>query len=140
MLLRLSRCCSLPVRRMASSTKTPRPLPPVSDQAQLKMREDFYRKEQEWEAKVDLNQLMESEKLIHRRHKEAIQGLHLSYEDPFSGLKVMTRWRHYSKGGCCGKACRHCVYQHQKVPEERKAQRRFNSAFWVDIDEGAKSD
>jgi Family of unknown function (DUF5522) len=56
----------------------------------------------------------------------------LSYEDPFTGLKVMTRWRHFSKGSCCGKACRHCVYEHREVPEQRKAERMFNSAFWID--------
>ena len=42
------------------------------------------------------------------------------------------RWRHYSKGSCCGKACRHCVWDHEKVPEERKAERIYNSAFWID--------
>jgi hypothetical protein len=42
------------------------------------------------------------------------------------------RWRHYSKGSCCGKACRHCVWDHEKVSDERKAERIYNSAFWID--------
>ena len=81
---------------------------------------------------MDYNQLSAKEKLIHLKHKEAIEGLHWTYIDPDSGLKVITRFRHYLKGKCCGNACRHCVYDHEAVPEEIKVNRTFNSAFWID--------
>jgi len=116
-----------------SDTEKVRKLPPVTDKAQLQMREEFFRREQEWESRVDLTKLSENDKVIHQKHKFAAMSLHLSYEDPFTGLKVMSRWRHFSKGSCCGKACRHCVYDHEKVPDERKVQRRFNGAFWEDL-------
>ena len=75
------------------------------------------------------------EKIIWKAHKEAIEDLHFTYDDPDTGLKVITRLRHYLKGTCCGNACRHCVYNHESVPEERVKERIFNSAFWKNIDE-----
>ena len=51
-----------------------RPLPPTTDEYQRQMREDFYRRESDWEKLVDFEKLTEDEKLIHQCHKEAIQG------------------------------------------------------------------
>ena len=46
------------------------------------------------------------DKLIHEKHKEAVSNHHFTYDDPATGLKVITRLRHYLKGSCCGSACR----------------------------------
>ena len=51
-----------------------RPLPKTTTELQRKMREDFFRRESEWEKLVDFERLTEDEKIIHQCHKEAIQG------------------------------------------------------------------
>ncbi len=51
-----------------------RPLPKTTTELQRKMREDFFRRESEWEKLVDFERLTEDEKVIHQCHKEAIQG------------------------------------------------------------------
>ena len=112
-----------------SSTK------PLSPEVKAK-REAYFAFEKGWETKVDYNLLNAKEKLIHLKHKEAIEGLHWTYIDPDTGLKVITRFRHYLKGTCCGNACRHCVYDHEAVPEEIKVNRTFNSAFWINKEDG----
>ena len=48
--------------------------------------------------------------------------------------QVMTRLRHHLKGTCCGSACRHCVYDHEAIPYELRGAKRFNTAFWVEVD------
>ena len=71
---------------------------------------------------------------IHEKHAEAIASFDLMYEEPGRpGIKVFTRLRHFLKRKCCGSACRHCVYDHENVKPERRAERRFNSSFWEDI-------
>lgn len=45
-------------------------------------------------------------------------------EDEFyleNGLMVFTERYHLRRGVCCGSGCRHCPYQHEQVPPERKA-------------------
>lgn len=37
------------------------------------------------------------------------------YEDPDTGLSVMTRQHHINRGFCCGNRCRHCPYLHVNV-------------------------
>lgn len=37
------------------------------------------------------------------------------YEDPETKLMVMTELVHRSRGSCCGKACRHCPFMHERV-------------------------
>ena len=37
------------------------------------------------------------------------------YEDPETKLMVMTELVHRSRGTCCGKACRHCPFMHDRV-------------------------
>ena len=105
---------------------------PVLTAEQLKKREEYAALECHWESIVDLGRLNKTERKIHALHKEAVQDLHWTYVDPASGLKVVTRFRHFLKGKCCGNACRHCVYNHEAVAPERRAQREFNSAFWID--------
>jgi hypothetical protein len=51
-----------------------RPLPKTTTELQRKMREDFFRREAEWEKLVDFERLTEDEMSIHQCHKEAIQG------------------------------------------------------------------
>ena len=116
------------------SVKTTKPVGILSPEVQAK-RQAYLKFESEWESKVDYNQLTSKEKSIHLKHKEAIEDLHWTYLDPDSGLKVITRFRHYLKGRCCGNACRHCVYDHEAVPEEVKINRTFNTAFWKNIEE-----
>ena len=84
------------------------------------------------ESEVDFSCLNYEEREIHRRHADACKEHKLSYMDPSLQVKVMTRWRHYLRGSCCGSACRHCVYEHEKVPEDKRVNRTFNSAFWKD--------
>ena len=72
----------------------------------------------------------EEEEEIRARHLEAVAGFRLSYEDPATGLKVLTSWNHFLRGRCCGSACRHCVYGHREVPPEKRGEKVFNSAFW----------
>ena len=64
-------------------------------------------------------------------HRRAVARGHFTYDDPATGLRVMTRLRHHLKGSCCGSACRHCVYSHTNVPPEVAAARRWNGAYWV---------
>ncbi len=46
-------------------------------------------------------------------------------EDEFyydNGLLVFTERFHLRRGFCCGSGCRHCPYQHDKVPPEKRAE------------------
>lgn len=38
------------------------------------------------------------------------------YEDPATGLWVMTEDSLRARGWCCGNRCRHCPYDHENVP------------------------
>ena len=60
-------------------------------------REAYLAFERDWENKVDYSKLSEREKLIHLKHKEAIEDFHWTYIDPESGNKAITRFRHYLK-------------------------------------------
>ena len=79
------------------------------------IREAYLDFERDWENKVKYELLTEKEKLIHLKHKEAIEDFHWTYIDPESGNKAITRFRHYLKKKCCGNACRHCIYNHEQV-------------------------
>lgn len=57
------------------TTNRSRPLPKTTDDLQRRMREDFFRREADWEKMVDFDMLTADEKVIHQCHKEAIQGL-----------------------------------------------------------------
>ena len=48
-------------------------------------------------------------------HADAVGRGDLFYTDPDTGLMVMTELASLKRGRCCGKACRHCAYQHSSV-------------------------
>ena len=96
------------------------------------LREEFLQSEIEWEKRVDYQRLTEREVTIHEKHNEAVKNLHFTYDDPETGLKVITRFRHFLKKTCCGNACRHCIYDHQNVDKQFRERKIFNSAFWID--------
>ena len=109
--------------------------------SQQRLRDEFRQQEAKREAAVDYSRLNTAEQLIHSRHAEAVAQFHFTYDDPATGLRVMTRYRHFLRGSCCGSACRHCIYQHENVVAEAliPADSRdgpqgkvFNSAFWID--------
>ncbi|KAK4293562.1 hypothetical protein Pmani_033751 [Petrolisthes manimaculis] len=97
-----------------------------------KRREQFEAREREREAEVDRSLLRPEDLEVYEAHKAAVARGHFTYDDPYTGYRVMTRLRHYWRGSCCGNACRHCIYEHDNVAQREKAQRVFNSAFWVD--------
>jgi len=118
------------VRHATAGVRKPPPAPQT--ERQKAMRAEYLAKEVEWESAVDYSRLTEQEAHIHEQHKEAVENFHFTYDDPATGLKVVTRLRHVLKGTCCGNACRHCVYNHQNVEPERARSRLFNSAFWIE--------
>ena len=81
-------------------------IPKPQNEKQQKLREEFFLREVEHERRVDYNLLSSQEKLIHGTHNEAVRRYHFTYDDPETGLKVITRLRHFLKGICCGNACR----------------------------------
>lgn len=55
-------------------------------------------------------------------HQAAVDKGSSTYKDPNSGLTVFTRQAHIARGLCCGSRCRHCPFNHVKVPTDRKPQ------------------
>lgn len=53
---------------------------------------------------------------VRRRHDEAVQKGDAGYEDPETGLFVLTSAFLKRRGYCCGRGCRHCPYG----PEEQR--------------------
>ena len=56
-----------------------------------------------------------------RAHKLAISQGARRYIDPATGYSVMTEIAHLIRGSCCGSGCRHCPFEHAKVPPEQRA-------------------
>ncbi|NBU31401.1 MAG: hypothetical protein EBS41_07900 [Actinobacteria bacterium] len=48
--------------------------------------------------------------LIMKAHALAVATRHQGYQDPVSGLFVLTAEAHLSRGSCCHNGCRHCPY------------------------------
>jgi hypothetical protein len=44
------------------------------------------------------------------RHERALAQGEAGYEDPATGLFVMTAATLWARGSCCGSGCRHCPY------------------------------
>ncbi|KAE8752797.1 hypothetical protein FOCC_FOCC000535 [Frankliniella occidentalis] len=110
------------------STESKKANQPDFEEKKKKFREleDQYRK------MLCIENLTTEERRIHVLHAEAVAKGHFTYDDPWLNEKVLTRLRHYLKGKCCGKSCRHCIYEHSSVVDEKqKARARFNSSFWV---------
>lgn len=68
--------------KVDKTTNRSRPLPKTTDDLQRRMREDFFRREADWERMVDFDKLTDDEKVIHQCHKEAIQGWFMFYWEP----------------------------------------------------------
>jgi hypothetical protein len=54
-------------------------------------------------------------------HRDAVARGLRHYVDPATGYRVMTELCHRDRGTCCGSGCRHCPYDHAKVPPELRA-------------------
>ena len=105
------------------------------DEEQRRKRAAFLEGEKKRQGAVDLEKLTTVERRIHDLHKEAVEDFKFTYNDPISNYKVVTTYRHFLKGSCCGNACRHCIYNHEAVFEARKKERTFNTSFWRDIED-----
>lgn len=97
-----------------------------------KLKVEFDEQEKKLAAAFDRTRLSADDWLVHAAHAEALSSRHFTYDDPATGNRVMTRLCHFLRGRCCGNACRHCVYNHENVPESVRQRRVFNSSFWVD--------
>jgi hypothetical protein len=53
-------------------------------------------------------------------HERAVAQGRASYQDPRTGLAVLTVVTHLARGACCESGCRHCPY----VELQQGAQRR----------------
>ena len=62
-----------------------------------------------------------------RRHRRACQRGESGYQDPDSGLFVMTSVHLRAQGQCCGSACRHCPWSDA---ERRRAGRPEDAPAW----------
>ncbi|MEQ1568025.1 MAG: DUF5522 domain-containing protein [Myxococcota bacterium] len=51
-------------------------------------------------------------------HARAVARGERRYVDPATGWQVMTELAHLDRASCCGNGCRHCPYDHAKVPPE----------------------
>ena len=57
---------------------------------------------------------------IEEAHRCAVMQGRKSYIDPFTGYSVFTQLAALERGKCCGSGCRHCPYEHERVPERRR--------------------
>lgn len=62
-------------------------------------------------------------------HACAVQNGEKFYEDPETKLMVMTELVHLSRATCCGKACRHCPFMHDRVSVRARAQQISRPAW-----------
>jgi ATP-binding cassette subfamily B (MDR/TAP) protein 1 len=63
-------------------------------------------------------------------HEAAIERGETIYTDPETGFMVFTSLGLAARGRCCGAGCRHCPYEHEAVPLERRSQ-RIQQAAWL---------
>ncbi len=52
-----------------------------------------------------------------------IEGEDFYFDD--SGLMVLTEKYHLQRGTCCGKGCRHCPYNYEKVAAPERSRLLF---------------
>ena len=62
-----------------------------------------------------------------QRHRQACEAGEFGYEDPESGLFVMTSVYLREQGQCCGSGCRHCPWPDD---EQRRAGRPPDAPAW----------
>ena len=78
------------------------------NEKETKLRQNFRSLELKFHNDIlKLDQLKCDDRIIHDLHEAAVKNLHFTYDDPSTNLKVITRYRHFLKGSCCGSACRH---------------------------------
>ena len=70
---------------------------------------------------------------IEEVHACAVRQGKLQYTDPVTGYSVFSQLASSRRGHCCGSGCRHCVYNHENVKPERKAQIRQPITCEVDV-------
>ena len=58
---------------------------------------------------------------IEELHRCAVERGEHTYIDPATGYQVFTQLAALDRGRCCGSGCRHCPYEHDRVPAKRKA-------------------
>eukprot|EP00929_Paragymnodinium_shiwhaense_P038653 TRINITY_DN20404_c0_g1_i1.p1 TRINITY_DN20404_c0_g1~~TRINITY_DN20404_c0_g1_i1.p1 ORF type:complete len:617 (-),score=77.35 TRINITY_DN20404_c0_g1_i1:271-2121(-) len=63
-------------------------------------------------------------------HKQACDKGEKMYKDPATGYQVMTAVAHKQRGKCCGCGCRHCPYNHENVPADKRAA-RIKQPAWL---------
>jgi hypothetical protein len=61
---------------------------------------------------------------------EASEAMFYSNAD-IAGYEVFTVAQLLLNGKCCGNACRHCPYNHENVPEDKRKLKAWNGAFYV---------
>jgi hypothetical protein len=120
-------------KRTCTTTTTKKRRRKLTPEANSATMERFWYAERMLDAGVRPEMLSDVDKEIHRRHGEAVARMKLMYDDPATGLKVLTRLKHFTRNECCGSACRHCVYGYEKVSEDKRERRKFNTAFWEDM-------
>ena len=59
---------------------------------------------------------------IEEAHRCAVLKGQERYIDPRTGYTVFTQLAALKRGHCCGSGCRHCPYDHERVPEGRRSQ------------------
>lgn len=64
-------------------------------------------------------------------HADACSRGDKFYEDPESRLMVMTEVVHKERGQCCGRACRHCPYMHERVAMHVRPE-MISRAAWLE--------
>lgn len=63
-------------------------------------------------------------------HDAACERGEATYTDPQTGFMVFTRIGLRQRGKCCGAGCRHCPFEHESVPTNRRS-RRIQQPAWL---------
>lgn len=77
------------------------------------------------------NGLTSQERAIYLAHLRAIEERRLTYKCPITGSTVMTISQLLVNKKCCGSACRHCPYEHENVPADKKGEKIWNGVYYV---------
>lgn len=57
-----------------------------------------------------LDPLRDDYEAIIEAHERAVRECRSSYQDPRTGLSVLTVATHLARGSCCDSGCRHCPF------------------------------
>lgn len=71
------------------------------------------------------------ERNVYEQHMAAVQKRQLTYKDPETNNEVMTVTALLLQEKCCGNACRHCPYEHENVPPDKRHKKVFNGAYYL---------